>query len=975
MLKRIYISILLVVIVSLKLSAQTGTLKGSVVDNETGEELIGATVQILGTVKGGVSDFDGTYQITEITPGAHKFIIRYISYMSDTVELQINTDQTTTHDFKMLSDNVGTEIEEVEVIGRVSDSKENDLQALTERKGAAQATEVMGADQISRGGDGTAQGALKRVTGLSVEGGKYIYVRGLSDRYSKTTLNRAEIPGLDPERNSVQMDLFPSNLIGSMSIVKTFTPDLPGSFTGGLINITTKDYPESFMFKYSSKVAYNTQASFNNEFLTYQGSSTDAFGFDNGYREIPDYVKENGVPIAVSRLSRADVAAIKGIEVNQVTDQMLQEETIKANEGFSKATQSFNKEFSPTTKTSGLNHSHSISLGNSKTNGTSVLGYNVGLTYSKANSFYNNGSSRRYSLTGNYDESNKLNKEDFLSDAKSEESVLWGALANLSYRINNNHNLSFNVLKNQNGISTVRYLNGEIPKDAIGLYQETRILRYIERSLLSNQLKGKHEFDKINLKVNWIASYTLASQETPDFRIFSNDYTLGSNGEPTNYRISPNLYPSPTRYYRSMKDENLDTKIDFELPMEGNRDDLKRVIKFGGSNNNVQRAFNEQWFVFEDYFDIGNDQDIAFIGDVRDYYKDENMTIGSSAYIYAVDAADEKNSYIGSQNITASYLMTDYSLSSMVRIVGGARFEKTDLLVQSLDSEQQKGILDNADVLPSLGLIFTLNEKQKVRASYSRTLARPTFRELVPYAAFSLETRTTVIGNPELERTLIDNYDVRWEVYPNLGELISAGAFYKSFNNPIETVINPAAANMEITWKNQDFATVWGAEIEARKSLEFISDKLDAFSVGANFTYVYSQTKINKDELMQIRATNPNHSETREMFGQSPYIVNSYIYYANDSSGLKANLSFNVSGPKLVIIQKGGTPNVYNNPQPTLDFNITKELLGKFSARFDARNLLNIQRLNYYDFKDTKYVFDSSFAGRTFALGFSYKIQ
>jgi len=929
-------------------SLAQGTLKGKITDSNTGEELIGATVQIVGTTQGAVSDLDGYYTITGIPTGNVKFVASYMGYLRDTIQATINNNDVTVHDFVMVGENYTDLLGDDAVVVTARRDYSGEMAMMHARKSSAKMTDNLSQEQMKKGGDGNAAGVMKRITGISVEGGKYVYVRGLSDRYSKTTLNGAEIPGLDPERNSVQMDLFPSNLLNNIIVYKNFTPDLPGSFTGGLVNIETRDYPNELTFQYSSKVAYNTQASLNKDFLTYSGSSTDWLGFDNGTRAVPDYVQENGVPF---RSQSDDDGAL------------------------TKATQSFSKIFSPITKNGGLNHSHSISFGNVKTLGERQLGYNLGMTYSNANSFYQNGESNRFSLTGDYNQSKILNTEDFLVDERSESSILIGLLGNLTFKLNPNNKFSINVLKNQNGLSSTRVLDGTIPKDDEGLYQKQSILQYKERSSLSNQLKGEHFASSIGLKVDWIASYTIASQETPDFRIFTSDYTLDEEGNPTRHRISPNLYPSPTRYYRDMKDKSLDGKINFELPLRSPSNEISRKIKFGLSNTNTQRSFNEQWYVFEDFFDLGFNEDIAFNGDINEYYTDDNMNASSSAYIYAVDAADERNSYTGRQNIFAGFLMTDYNVSSRLRLIAGARYEQTDFETRSKDTSQAIGTLNDGDLLPSVGVVYTLNEKQKLRGSYSKTLARPTFREKAPFASFSMMQRATVIGNPDLKRTLVNNLDLRWELYPNLGELISVGVFYKDFQNPIEVAINPVAANLEFTWKNQARATVYGAEIEARKSLGFIHENLDVLSAGFNVTFVKSETMIDTAELSLISATNPDHSETRTMFGQSPYIANAFLYYKDDSLGLSANVSFNVSGPKLAIVQKGGTPDVYTNPTPNLDFNISKTINDRIAVRFDARNLLNPQRLNYYNYKGrTDFVFNSNYSGRTYALSFSYRL-
>jgi len=235
-------------------------------------------------------------------------------------------------------------------------------------------------------------------------------------------------------------------------------------------------------------------------------------------------------------------------------------------------------------------------------------------------------------------------------------------------------------------------------------------------------------------------------------------------------------------------------------------------------------------------------------------------------------------------------------------------------------------------------------------------------------------TNWIIVGNPDLERTLINNFDLRYELFPNFGEIFSIGGFYKSFTNPIELVFNTQAQNEELTWRNIESATVYGAEFEVKKKLGFISDTINTFSVGGNFTYVFSKVGIDQQELELIRASDPNADDTRSLFGQSPYIVNFYLGYNNDSLGISANLSYNVSGEKIAVVIVGATPNVNQQPVHQLDFNISKKLGKHFSLKFNAQNILNPIVKKTYNYKNTEYIFNSYKKGTTFTLGIKYLI-
>ncbi|MGB3778099.1 MAG: carboxypeptidase-like regulatory domain-containing protein, partial [Tunicatimonas sp.] len=266
-------------------AAQTGTIRANVFDEETGEALIGATVVVAGTTQGMVTDLDGKASITGLKPGTYNVQVSYVSYQSKTIEgVDIVPDEVAAFEVKLASETVG--LEEVVVTAEAIRSTESAL--LTLQRKSPGVLDAISADMFSRNGDNNAAAAVQRVTGVTVEGGKYVYVRGLGDRYSKSILNGADIPGLDPNRNSVQLDMFPSNMIDNIIVYKTFTPNLTGEFSGGLVNVTTKEFPDRFTVQASGSVGINDQATFNDNYLTYEGSETDWLGRDNGARALPD---------------------------------------------------------------------------------------------------------------------------------------------------------------------------------------------------------------------------------------------------------------------------------------------------------------------------------------------------------------------------------------------------------------------------------------------------------------------------------------------------------------------------------------------------------------------------------------------------------------------------------------------------------------------------------------------------------------
>lgn len=945
--KKRILQFLLILFLPTAMLSQTGTLKGKIIDAELGEELIGATVMIEGTTIGASSDLDGNFTIIGIEPGTYTFIAQYISFQTQRFEnIEIKADEVSILNVNLKSVSMGLQ----EVVVTAKASRRTEAALLTVQKKSSNVIEGLSAEQMKRSGDSDAAGALKRVTGINVVGGKYIFIRGLSDRYSKTTLNGAEIPGLDPNRNTVQMDIFPASLLENIIVYKTFSPDLPGDFTGGYVDIQTRNFPEQFNLDVSVSAAYNTNASLNSNFLSYKGSSTDVLGFDNGSRQLPSSAT-GGIPDYPTELQR-----------------------------LSDITMDFNKIMDPTKTSSFLNRKFSFAVGDNKDmkNG-SQLGYVFGLSYKYENEFYDDGIKGRYKLGGATD--SQLITEHKYNDTRGSSEALWGALFSMSYKINASHKISINAFKNQSGTSVARYMIGEKPSDdADGLFIETRVLQWLERSLNTGQLKGEHYFKNLSkLKFEWMGTYTYSYQDEPDMRFFTNSFYPNVEGD-NRYQIEPSIYKVPARYYRNMKEQNLHFKGDFTMEL-GSKTQAPK-LKFGGSYFYKDREFNDKRIDYNIQYPITSN---SYNGNVSDFLADENIGVnyadydpntgyGFGLHVRGNPGDDLKNSYTAEQGVASAYAMIDTKIGADLRMVAGLRFENTIINSRSNDNSLDPGQLKNNDFLPALNLTYALSEKMNLRFNASRTLARPTFRELAPYANENFAGGETYVGNADLKRTLINNIDIKWERFNRPGEILSVGAFYKGFINPIELVDNPKAQNPELKWDNVDQANVYGIEVDFRKSLDFV-DALRDFRLGLNVSYIYSEVAIDSAELNAIRATDPSAKATRQMSGQSPYIVNAFLGYQNKDLGLDANLVYNVTGPKILINVKGGTPDIYEQPFHSLNFTANKTLGEKWVLTFKAKNILNGVYKQTYTFNDREYIYRSFTRGSIFELGIKYQIR
>jgi TonB-dependent receptor len=344
---------------------------------------------------------------------------------------------------------------------------------------------------------------------------------------------------------------------------------------------------------------------------------------------------------------------------------------------------------------------------------------------------------------------------------------------------------------------------------------------------------------------------------------------------------------------------------------------------------------------------------------------------------------NQVNSYVAEQEVIGAYAMFDLPVLDKLRVLAGVRYEMSNQFVENFvdtlefatqSEKYQMGDAEYRDLLPSFNLTYSIIDNMNIRFAYNKTLARPVFRELAPYASWDFKGGYRKIGNPDLKRTTIDNIDLRWEYFFASGEIISLSGFYKYFTDPIEQRDSPITNNPEINYENIPNSHLYGVESEFRKSLGFIP-ALSNFNLGLNLTYIYSEMEEDSAFLSAARRTDPNYPAKREMYGQSPFIVNSHLGYQNDSIGLRANLVFNVSGPKIILITKGGLPNVYEQAFPLLDFNISKDLAKNWSIKFSVKNILNSEFKQTYTYKGEEYYFLGYHPGRTFGLGVSYLIN
>lgn len=947
-------------------SEESASIAGEIMDSWNQQPMGGVAVTLRGTTLATTTQADGSFKLENVPAGNHILLFSKSGYQRATVsDIRSLGGQTSTVNLELRPEFF--ELPPYEVI--VEPIGQQTIAILDARRRSSALTDAIGSEFFSRAGVNDAAGILTKVTGASVVDGKFAVIRGLNDRYNATTLNGAEVPSADPYRKAAQLDLFPSAFIEQLVTTKTFTPNLPGSFTGGAVNIVTKTFPEKPTFAVSLGVSYNTRASLNEDFLTYDGGDYDYFAYDDGTRALPEELEG---------LSRQEFEAKYDPPYRARRNETAEQAAARraAAEDLDRVTRLFSPVMSPEKETSPLNHNFSISGGNTFNIKKQKLGVFSGLTYDRSFSFFDDGVVNRYLPGG---ANGGFTPRIELKDTQAIVNVNWGSMVNTAYKFSDNHQVSFNFLYNRNGEDVSRIQKG-FNRDTEGVGPEfnTVSLHYTERELQSFQLHGEHEFpDALDLKTEWTAALANTTQDEPDFRTLT--YISGT---PTGLYIIPEFLAggSPTRYFRQLNEQNVNYKIDNTLPFTV-WNELEAAFLFGGYLSSSERSYEERAFIYED------DRNISFsefrsTGDLSLLLADSSMGVEEDPGRRGVDYLLKRrieplpadNLYDGQSTIEAGYLMLEVPIVEKVKLIGGARIETTDIQVDFVSSIEGPGSasLQETDLLPAAGLIYEIWKDMNLRFSYGKTIARPNYREIANVTSFEFVGSEIIFGNPNLDRALIDNFDVRWEWFFRPGEIISFGVFYKDLKNAIEQQFQSLqGGNEAVTWSNRD-AQLYGLEFEARKRLDFVDDLFKGFTVGANFALIESQVQLSSLDLVNKRAFDPNAPDTRPLYDQSPYIINADISYDHPSLGTSVTLLYNIYGERLAYPALN-TSDIYEQPFETLDFTLSQRFgrQKRWNAKFSAKNLLDPKRQLIYE--DTALVFSEYRRGRTFGMSLGYE--
>lgn len=967
------IAVLVLLMFSLTWAQNDGQIVGSVVDSQTGEPLIGANIYLEGTTLGAASDLDGRYLILNVPEGGYTLVVSIVGY----AEMKVSDVQVEAGEITKLEIPVQPEILTTDVVVVEAKALENTEAALLKSRQKAEAvSDAISAEEISKSGSGDAAAAMKKVTGASVVGGKYVYIRGLGERYSATTLNGAELPSADPDKKSFQLDLIPSNMLDNINTIKTFTPDKPGTFTGGLVDVSLKSYPEELSFQVNSSVGYNTVTTGNSNFILTNAGDTDWLGMDDGTRAIPGVVKNRS----------GDIGRLNSLS-NDTPEEL--EEVLFVD----RLAKSFNNIMLPTNADAPVNSSLGISLGNTillDENQNNSIGYFGSLTWGQKYSFIEDGKVGRYKLVGPLSDVEGLESEFEGTGSKGTREVNWGSIANVAFKNKTLGQVKLSHMHTQSAEAMGQNYIGVRERDRSTDRFETTVSKWVERSLDTYQIDGEHILSPLfNAKLDWKVSHSTNEQDEPDQRYFF-DVLVAQDDGTTFFQFDAANSQPISRYFRDLTEDNLSTYVNLSIPFK-QWAGLNSKFKMGFASNNIDREYNQRRFDYvpnrlslDDYADgykLNTDSLFSAVGISDSSSRPDSPRRWFNDSFVVDEAVDSTNFFKGDLKTTAYYFMVDVPLLQRFRFIGGARFETTRVNGRTLNPEDARGKLNDSDVLPSVNLVYSLKQNMNLRAAFSKTVARPTFRELAPYISFEFVGDYLFKGNPELERTLITNYDLRWEWFMKPGELVALSAFYKVFKNPIEGFIDPKFSDDTSlrSVKNVDEGRVAGIEIEARKGLGFIHKSISGLKFGSNLSFVQSEVNVPEEDREEKRNNgDPDPDKTRPFPGQSPYLFNVNLTYDNYATRTSAGLFFNLFGDRLFLTARHATPDIYEKGYGQMDFKASQGVNENFSFSLSVKNILNPEQKFVYTLDngivDKDYTYKSIRRGITTSISLTYKL-
>lgn len=898
--------------------AQTGKIAGKVSDKATSETLIGLTVGIDGTTKGTSTDIEGRYTLI-LSPGTYTLTFRYIGYQTKTITgVVVNEGKVSNLDV-IVEEAATQSLNEVVVTATYKQESVGALYA--QQKNAISISSGIVADQIRKSPDKNTSEVLKRVSGASIQDGKFIVIRGLSDRYNNALLNNALLPSSEPDKKAFSFDIIPSNMVDKIIISKTANADMPGDFAGGITQIITKDIPDKNYFGVAITTGYNSQTTFKN-FVSNGRNSTDFLGFDDGSRSIPEQF-----PSSRNKYNNNSTTITQKINNTKL----------------------FDNPFGTVNTTAAPIQSYQFNYGRLNTfKNEGVLGSIISLSYRNGQTLVDASRETFDGVENNFLYNDKIYKYN----------TTLGALANFAYK-KGKSKYSFKNLFNQTFDDSYIDRTGFNINQGNILYSGSELN---QKTLINSQIEGEHRIGKNNAKLEWNLNYSMINRKQPDLRNIL--YNQSGNSE---FSLADNF---TRRFFSDLQENIFGGSSTYALPF--NLFEKKSTLKFGVLKQVRQREFNSRNFLYQPATQDFDQSKLKLPKEL--IFNREN--ISRTGFVFN-EITNNPDSYSGYSDLNAGFVMLDNQFSNKWRFVWGVRLEN---YAQDIDAIGNSGlpIVANQsffDILPSFNLTYNLTEKTNLRLSGSQTVSRPELRELAPFVFINQEENTQTSGNPLLKRSNNTNADVRFEYYPNSGEAFTTTLFYKNFKNPIEQIVASSStySNLSFNFNNVNSAYSYGIEFDFRKNLGFIASSnnwLKNFTAGANLTLINSEVNLN----------NNTSASKRPLQGQSPYLINGSLQYNSPKSGFTINTLYNRVGKRIVRVGNENIPDFYENGRDLLDFQISKKILkNKGEIRLNIGDIFNQNQIIYQNYNQDKNYNkqqDTEFfrfkSGTTYTIGLTY---
>jgi outer membrane receptor protein involved in Fe transport len=868
----------------------TGRIVGRIVDAQSGQGIAHVAIQVVGTRIGTMSGVDGRFAIPRVPAGTVTLQARLIGYQPKTVTgIMLTADKSLQQDISL---DQSAAILTATVV-TASSERGTVNEALNTQKTAIGIVSAVTVEQISRSPDSDAAQAAQRVSGVTLQKGGTLFVRGLGERYTTTQLNGTRVPSPEPEKRTVPLDLFPSSLIEAVTTAKTFTPDQQGDFSGAQVEIKTREFPAIRQYSMSMTAGYTSGAT-GNDVLSAFSAGGERLASVGAKRDLPSLIRSLG--------------NLQGITLNQGDENLL----------ISK----FRNAWTPTTSSASPNSSTSLSVGGNDPLFGQRIGYLLSGTFSQSTDVRSGlvrAAANRGTTPGSTVEQDRFEGES------GNIGVMWGGLANFSTLIAGHSRLSFNNTYSRTADNDARREFGFFENEGFNARIDRQ--QYVERSVRSNQVAAEHQFGDAH-RFDWAVTSSGVSRDEPDRTEFVYVIEPGPSGADV-FRWHNSSNAGAVRTFSALTEDNVEGRANYQLNFGAFG--RQHFVKVGGLYRETDRDADTRAFAINAPRLSNEIRELP-----PELLFDGRLTGPMDSVLHIIPLA-QGGSYTANDKLAATYLMAEVGLTSRIRLITGARYESDELAVNATSTLGNPVRTSNSwkDLLPSAALNIELTEFQNLRVSVSRTLARPEYRELVPIKSRDVLNGDDLEGNPDLQRTRIDNADLRWEWYPATGEVLSLGVFAKRFAQPIERVYRAAGGSTRfVGFVNAESAENYGVELEARKSLAFAGRFFEPFSLFSNLTLMHSEIDLGANKSA---ATNPK----RRMVGQAPYVFNAGLAYSSPSGSTSATMLFNRVGARIEAAGDLPLPDVIQQARSVMDFSLRFPVAGALSGRFDAKNLLD----------------------------------